>query len=340
MLGDTMKQLGKRDVDLCIAVGGNAETLARIAGDEPDDGATSAGPFVDKQSLRSLADRLLELTPSERAKKYDLNPDRVDTIVPAAVLLNFIIERLGLKGFHSPSIGLRDGILAELAEQAAGTFDLRAAQRSVVSEAERLGEHYQYDPAHAAKVREHAMAIFDALRAHHCIAARDAERERMLLAVASTIHDVGEFIGYAHHHKHGYYIISNSEIGGVSADDMRVVAVAVRYHRRAHPSDRHPEYASLARDERKRVSRIAAILRLADALDREHHQKIQALKISIRRRELVLQPYVVGDCFLERWAVENKGELLQQVFGLKILFVAGKPARAASPGRAGLKSQK
>ncbi|MFN0204699.1 MAG: HD domain-containing protein [Planctomycetota bacterium] len=324
MLREQLREIKKRDPEILLSVGGNAETIARIGGDVEDDKDSDAGSFVDAETLHNLTDRLLELTPAERAKKYDLRPDRVDTIVPAAVMLNFLVERLNLRGFHAPGIGLRDGILAELVDHAIGRFNQSEADQSVVSEAERLGEHYHYDSAHAAKVRELAFQIFDTLRSNHQIAAREAELERTLLGVAATIHDIGEFVGYAHHHKHAYYIISNSELGGVSAEDMRIIATAVRYHRRAHPSDRHPEYTNLSREERKRVSRIAAILRLADALDREHRQKVESLKITIRRNEMLLIPKATGDILLERWAVESKGELFQQVFGLRLQF-EGQP---------------
>jgi exopolyphosphatase/guanosine-5'-triphosphate,3'-diphosphate pyrophosphatase len=328
MLKDAMREIRKIRPELLLAVGGNAETLARIAGDEDDDGAE--GMVVSDSAVAEVTERLLALTPAERARKYDLRPDRVDTIVPAATLLNFLLRRLDLRGFRSPRVGIREGILAELVDQAVGRADPKKEERGVLAEAERLGEHYHYDAPHALKVRELAFAIFDALRAEHRLDARD----RVLLGIAATLHDIGEFVGYAHHHKHGFYLISNAELGGLSAEEMRLVAVAVRFHRRAHPSERHPEFAMLPREDRRRISRVAAILRVADALDREHRQKVASISVACRKRELCLHPRVRGDFALERWALANKAELFKEAFGMGVSLDANETKREARRGRA------
>jgi exopolyphosphatase/guanosine-5'-triphosphate,3'-diphosphate pyrophosphatase len=329
MLKDSLRDIRKIRPELLFAIGGNAETLARISGRRvAGRNEEEFGMFVSDNELNEVTDRLLALTASERSRKYDLRPDRVDTIVPAATLLNFLVKRLGLSGFASPRVGLRDAILAELIDRAAGRFDAREAERTVLSESERLGEHYKYDAAHAVKVREVAYSIFDALRSEQ----RPSARERVLLGVAATLHDIGEFVGYAHHHKHGYYLVSNSEIGGLTAEEMHQIAVAVRFHRRAHPSDRHPEFAALSRDERKRVSRIAAILRVADSLDREHRQKATKIIVGIRKGALAIQVRALGDFALERWALENKGALFKEVFGMDVELLCDEiVAKEAAP---------
>lgn len=323
MLKETLREVRRIRPELLLAVGGNAETLARIA----DGKETPQGNFVAVPDLSDVTERLLALTATERARKYDLRPDRVDTIVPAATLLNFLVRKLDLRGFHSPRVGLRDALLSELVDQALGGVDARKVEEGVLMEAERLGEHFRYDAAHAHHVRKMALAIFDSLRADQKLSARD----RVLLGVAATLHDIGEFVGYAHHHKHGYYLISNSELGGLTNEEMRLVAVAIRYHRRAHPTDRHPEFALLSRDDRKRVSRLAAILRVADALDREHRQKVRGLTAAVRRGELWLSSKVDGDPALESWAIENKRALFKEVFGMPVRWEW--EAAGASNGR-------
>jgi exopolyphosphatase/guanosine-5'-triphosphate,3'-diphosphate pyrophosphatase len=159
-------------------------------------------------------------------------------------------------------------------------------------------------------------------------------RDRILLAVASTLHDIGEFVGYAHHHKHGFYLVSNAEIGGLTSEEMRLVAVVVRFHRRAHPSDRHPEFALLSRDDRRRASRLAAILRVADSLDREHRQKVGPVAAAVRRGELCLASRVQGDAALEAWSLDNKGALFKEAFGMPVrwdLTESKRPETAPAP---------
>lgn len=310
MLDGTLKQVAKLRPEVMLATGGNADSIARIVTGEPADVPAD----VSARQLDELTKRLVSLEPEERAKKFDLRPDRVDTIVPAASLLNFLLRRLDLPSMRAPRVGLRDGILIELIDRVAGRYDPAEAERGLVAEAERLGAHYGYDAAHAAKVRDLALVLFDALRPLHRLGAR----ERRLLAVAATLHDVGAYVGYAQHHKHSHYLIANSEIGGLTSDELRVIAVAARYHRRAQPSERHEEYAGLSRPERKLVSHLSAILRLADGLDREHRQKVASLTATPRRGVLELRARVRGDFALERWALEGKSSLFREVFGLQV----------------------
>lgn len=316
MLGETLQSIRKFNPRICLSIGGNAETIGRIAGDAPDD-AAEAGPFVSARALREITKKLTQSSAGERAKHYDLRADRVDTIVPASILLNFVVEKLKLNGFYAPGVGLRDGILAELADDVGGRADARQVERNILDEAERLGRHYQYDSEHAKKVREFSLLLYERLLGRGKLASRIADRDRLILAAAATIHDIGEFVDYANHHKHGYYLITNSEIGGLTGDEMRIIALTVRYHRRALPSERHPEFTVLSREEKSRVSRLAGILRVADALDREHRQKIQSLSLTFRRGELGLRPVAKGDLALERWALATKDELFQKEFGFE-----------------------
>lgn len=336
MLTDTIHEIRKLEPGLLLAIGGNSETVGRIAG-KPVRENESAGPFVTSGELARLTREILKSTPAERAKRYDLKQDRVDTIVPATVFLDFIVSKLKLKGFFAPGVGLRDGILAELADEVAGRFDANEAERKILDEAERLGQHYHYNFAHARQVREFALLIYDRILGRAKPAARIPDRDRLLLAAAATIHDIGEFIEYSNHHKHGYYIIINSEIGGLTAEEMRVIALTVRYHRRALPTDRHPEYSGLSRDEKLRVRRLAGILRVADALDREHRQKIKSLQLKFHRNELVFYPKSKGDLALEHWAIVTKSELFQNEFGIGTRLAETPSSHSASVRPSGRK---
>lgn len=322
MLKDTIREIRRHAPAMQLAVGGNAETLGRIAGGVSK-ARPVAGPFVDRDDLHDITKKLIHSDADERAKRYDLRPDRVDTIVPAAALLDFLAGELNLKGFFAPGIGLRDGILAELADQAAGRDDRQEAELGIMHEAERLGQHYQYDEMHAKKVREIALSIYERLRERRKLNLRKPDRDRLLLAVAATVHDIGEFVDYASHHKHGWYLLTNSEIGGLTAEEMQIIALSVRYHRRALPSERHPEYASITNENQSRVRRLAAILRVADALDREHRQKVGSIALRIKDRELIIVPRAKGDLALERWALATKDELFEKEYGLSLKLTIG-----------------
>jgi exopolyphosphatase/guanosine-5'-triphosphate,3'-diphosphate pyrophosphatase len=195
----------------------------------------------------------------------------------------------------------------------------QAADRreTVMAGATALARKYHADLEHAEKVRELALSLFDQTAALH----RMGAEERVLLEAAAVLHDIGAFVSASAHHKHAHYLIRSSDLVGLSESERGIVALVARYHRRSHPKRTHADFQQLARDGRERVVRIAALLRLADALDREHQTKVAGVEVSIGRRhlDLSLSPVkaAAGDLALEHWAVRRKGSLFLEAFGLQ-----------------------
>jgi exopolyphosphatase/guanosine-5'-triphosphate,3'-diphosphate pyrophosphatase len=166
-------------------------------------------------------------------------------------------------------------------------------------------------------VAEHALFMFDHLRESHGM----GRRERLLLEAAAYLHDVGNFIRTSGHQKHSEYIVLNSEIFGLQRDELTIVANLVRYHRKASPSPSHSNYMSLPREDRAVVLKLSAILRVADALDRGHTQRLKLVELGIKEDHLVLQTDSQGDLSLERLSLAEKGDMFEDVFGLKVVVI-------------------
>jgi exopolyphosphatase/guanosine-5'-triphosphate,3'-diphosphate pyrophosphatase len=135
---------------------------------------------------------------------------------------------------------------------------------------------------------------------------------------AALLHDVGVFIGYKRHHKHSLYIISQSELPGFTPTEILMVANVARYHRKGEPAEHHDQFMELSGSERGRVTRLAAILRLADALDREHRQAVHDVRLARSDGSVRLDLRGSGDLLLERWAVQRKAGLFEKTFGLRV----------------------
>ena len=153
-----------------------------------------------------------------------------------------------------------------------------------------------------------------------------AVRDRLLLEVAALLHDVGIFVSLRGHHKHAQYILSVSEIFGLSRDDMAIISNVARYHRRANPNKSHLPYMALDSDARVRVNKLGAILRVANALDADHLQKVRDVRVLREQDEWVLEVDGGGDLTLERLAAVARADMLVEVFGRKVAFreAAGK----------------
>ena len=144
------------------------------------------------------------------------------------------------------------------------------------------------------------------------------EHDALLLKCAAILHECGNFISARAHHKHSQYIIANSEIFGLGQIDITLVALIARYHRRSGPKPTHAYYRDLTSDDRMRVSKLAAILRIADALDRGHASRILDVRVEIQTQKLILHLPNITDASVERLAMRSKANLFRDIYGLQV----------------------
>jgi exopolyphosphatase / guanosine-5'-triphosphate,3'-diphosphate pyrophosphatase len=295
-----------------IATGGNMETLAELAGAQPNPRGVA---LLRLDRLQSVVERLGELTPRERVRELNLREDRADVILPAGVIYERIARFVGVHQLVVPYVGVKDGLVLDVLEDILehGGHEARL-EREAVAGALELGRRYGYDAAHAGQVARLALALFDQLVDLH----RLGSTERRVLAAAALLHDIGQFISYRRHHKHSFYLIANADLPGFTPRQILLVALVARYHRRAGPREEHEGYSELSRAERDVVERLAAILRIADALDREHQRLVSSVLATPERGSVVLRVEGEGDLLPERWAVKRKGELFESVFELDL----------------------
>lgn len=305
--------------DLVIATGGNLESLATLCPRQ-----TPLGPGIDLSASRALLKSLLSMSKTERAATYRLRSDRADTIVPATWILLALCDGQ-TDHVLVPGTGLRDGLLEDLVD-AHFRPKRQANDAGVMRACLRLGRRYRFDEAHGTHVAALAGKLFDDLAPRHELCARD----RTLLCAAALLHDIGEFVRNEAHHKHSHYIIEHSEIMGLTATERSVVANVARYHRKGFPDAAHPAFRDLSRDDKVRVRSLSAVLRLADALDREHLRKVADVTATVEGGKLRLHVSGAPDHELEDWTVARKAELFTAVFGLSVEVVDTRDPEAAA----------
>ena len=208
---------------------------------------------------------------------------------------------------------MRDGLLMDIARRVVGVEDYELDE-STLRSALNIGEKFRYDAAHGELVAATAESIFDTIQRLHGL----NHRHRLLLKLAGILHEIGVHVNARAHHKHSLYLIENSEIFGLSRQELSMVANIARYHRRTTPKSSHIDFISLPREQRMVVSKLAAILRIADALDHGHSQHIQSPELELHADELVIYMSNVNDITLEQRAVSAKSDLFSEIYGLKI----------------------
>jgi len=307
------KEIGDHKVDLCIGTGGNVESLGDLRVqlcDGKDDNS------VSMDELDSILKELQSRSYEDRIKDFGLRPDRADVIVPATIVLQHVAKEAQAQQILIPRVGVREGLLIDMVEGLKSTAGpLRRSQ--VITFAKLLGRKYDYETQHALTVARFAVELFDSTKKLHKL----GYDERTLLEIAALLHDIGYYIGVTDHHKHTYYLINASAIIGLDNMEKAIVANVARYHSRSFPKPDHKEYASLSAKRRQIVVKLAAILRLAEALDREHSNKVQQIKvIKGKKKKLLLRLNGQGDLLLEKWALSNNSRLFEKVYKKEVVI--------------------
>jgi len=278
---------------------------------------------VSAKHIRRLRKEVVALSLAQRLTLPGLDPRRADLVVAGAVLLDAILRRLGAEDITLCDLALREGLVLDYIrrnskhiKQVDSIPDVR--RRSTVELAERCN----YYAEHAQQVSRLSLAIFDQTRAIHGL----TDREREWLEFAALLHDIGTHISYERHHRHSYYLIRNGDLRGFDPDEIEVVALVARYHRRGLPKRSHDEYSRLPSPLRRTVRTLASILRVAESLDRSHTQTISGLDFRDRGDDALLQVRTSGDAELEVWATNRHLQPFERLLGKPVRLEA-----AASP---------
>lgn len=288
--------------------GGNAETKLNNFSFSSKELFNAVETITDAKTLK------------QRTKIPGLDSDRADIITAGALILEQIFVELGIKEMTYSEYALREGILFDTIEKdymASGSehlYDIR--YKSVMHAA----ENFRIDKEHSLHVTGLALKIFDQLKLIHKL----GPLEREYLEAAGILHEIGLFVSHSQHHRHSYYLVRNSEMLGYTENEKEIIANIARYHRKSHPKPKHAEFARLGSEDQLIVKKLAAILRVADGLDRSHSSFVKDVSCKVEGDEVLFK--LTGqspetDLELDIWGAENKKSLFEDTFGLKAKFI-------------------
>ena len=293
-----------------IALGGDMRFAGRQLLQNWDGVSLAKIPTSD---LTEFTESILSLDEDAIVKRYDASFVEAQSVGPALLTYAILAKQFELEHVFVCDTNLRDGLLHDMAVRGSWTAEFR---NQIVRSAISLGRKFSFDESHATNVAELSRKLFAELRAFHGL----DSRHEVILFVAALLHEIGLIVNTRSNHKHALYLIRNSELFGLSQEELLQVGLVARYHRRATPQASHDAYGTLAQADRVTVSKLAAILRLAIALDDSRSGRIRDLQCDIESKQLTIRVLGVDDVSLEQVALRLNSGLYRDVFGQTVLL--------------------
>ena len=296
-----------------VALGGD---MRFAASQLIDNWNISDGGVISTDALEEFTNDILQMSLDNIVQNYELlriTYQEAETLGPALLTYLCIAKHLKVKEIHISGINLRDGLLQEIALEEAWSKEF---QNQIIGSVLELGRQYEFDESHAQQVATLARQLFHQLQSQHAL----EPRFETFLQVAALLHEIGLFVSNRSYHKHTMYLINHSELFGLGKTNLLLTALIARYHRRATPQPKHTGYAMLDRDHRVAVSKLAALLRIAVALDASRHQNIHTIECIPKGETLIISTPDAADLSLEQLALQQSSDLFEETFGMKILL--------------------
>jgi len=305
-----------------VATSGTAMAVgALVASNDERSPQKLHGYRISRKSLNQVVDKLMPLSPEQRRALAPINDRRAEIIVPGALILQTSMKMLGVDDLVLSERALREGLIVDwmlrqgLLEDRF-SFQSSIRERTVIHQVQR----FAVDQQRAERVAKHALCLYDTTVG---ILHRDPGPGRELLWAAAMLHACGQHINLSAYHKHSWYLIRHGELLGYSENEHLMVAAIARYHRRSLPKKRHESWQVItSRSERRTVSDMALLLRLAAALDRRPEPVIASLGVKAASGVLTLElvpERLNQNVSLEQWSLEECAPLVQEVTGLELL---------------------
>ncbi|QNI43052.1 Ppx/GppA phosphatase family protein [Synechococcus sp. A15-28] len=309
------------EIPVLVATSGTAMAIGALAASEDERPPLKLhGYRVSRQRLDRVVEKLVTMTPDQRRDLSPINDRRAEIIVPGALILQTTMQMLGVDEFVLSERALREGLIVDwmlrhgLLEDRF-SFQSSIRQRTVIHQVQRFAVNQR----RAERVATHALSLYDATEGlmHH-----DDGQGRELLWAAAMLHACGQHINLSAYHKHSWYLIRHGELLGYSESEHLMVAAIARYHRRSLPKKRHESWQALVtRENRRRVSEMSLLLRLAAALDRRPEPVVASLQVNTTPDvlDLVLVPERLNqNLSLEQWSLESCAEVVREASGVKL----------------------
>lgn len=297
--------------ELLVGTSGTIQTFGRMDLAGGKDGGELHLHVLETETVKRLVKRVLKADAGERRKMAGLEEPRVATVGAGGIALVEILEALGAEQMTICTAALREGIILDYLDRSRERIRREDSLPDVrLRSVNELLQRTSSDVAHATHVARLALQLFDDLAPLHEL----DEEARQILNVGALLHDIGLHVEHRRHHKHSHYLVVHGGLRGFTGREIALLACVARYHRGADPRAKHPEFGVLRKRDQRMIRALAAILRIADGLDRGHNQIVEAVHCQVHDGRATFHVLTWHDAEIELWGARRKAGLFARVF--------------------------
>ena len=270
--------------------------------------------YATRQEYNGFLEKAGDVNSSAVAKKFGMPEENIPLLYVSAILIKCILDITKAENLWAPGVTLCDGIAYEYAEKKNFIKSPHDFEHDIISCAQNISKRYMGSKSRRETLWKIASEIFDNTRKIHGLSGR----ERLLLQVATMLHDCGKYISMINLGDCSFNIIMSTEIIGLSHRERLIVANVVRYNHELfdHFGDRSPYIEGLSYEDYLIVAKLTAILRVANSLDRTHKQKFKDVRVTVKDREMIINIDTRDDITLEKGLFTNRAAFFEEVFGI------------------------
>lgn len=298
--------LGNLKISNFIAVGGEIKFMISINEDKSQKLIT--GGWFDM-----FYDNIKKVSAQNVSDKYEISLSQAKMILPNAVIINQFLKLTKAKNIYVPDVCLRDGIIVDIIEKKFSKNVKNMFKGDIINCALFIGKKYGVNLSHARNVKMIAVKIFNELMNIHLL----TEKEKLFLEVSAILHDISNYVNLNRHSIYSYNIIHDEQLIGFSDRDLEIIANVAMYHENLIPSLNDKNYVKLSHDDKIIVSKLSAILKIAESFDASGKGKIKKFNVELEGETVYFNVYSETDCTLEKWEFNRNKEFFEEIIGIK-----------------------
>lgn len=269
---------------------------------------------ANRETVQKLLDLYKNYTLTEIARRVNMPEDTMPLLYISVLLLNHIMESMNAQTIWAPGVTLCDGIAYEYAEQNHIITCEHDFEQDIIACAQNISKRYRGSKRRSETLEHISLTVFDSMKKVHGLGRRD----RLLLQIATILHDCGKFVSLVNLGECSYSIIMSTEIIGLSHAEREIVANVVKYnHMDFDYFSQISKESMLDRAAYLRIAKLTAILRIANGLDRSHKQKFKDVKTTLKDEELIITVDTQEDITLEKGLFGERAAFFEEVFSVR-----------------------